>query len=297
MVKNKTFSIKLILVSVCFTISIVLLNTNYLYSNNVEAITSVDQIINKSEKKIEYKSVTSALKLKYTDVRSNYASDEVFANFRNVKVGDIKANILYRGASPIDNSRKRAKYANDLIEKANVQYDVDLSDSDDKAKKHINKGDFKSNYFLKLYNNNSVCLLHMNTNYTNDDYDKKVVDALISMSKHDGPYYVHCVEGKNRTGFVCMILEALAGASYDEIVSDFMKYYENYYKITKLINNENYNIIKTNCMDNMLRFIVNDVNEIYELKDVKWDIAAKNFLLKNGMGINDINILVDKLTK
>lgn len=147
--KKKSISLKLILVIVLVTISTLFLNTNYLYSNNVEAITSIDQIINKSEKKVEYKSVTSALKLRYTDVRSNYASDEVFANFRNVKVGDIKDNILYRGASPIDNSRKRAKYANNLIEKANIQYDVDLSDSDDKLKKHINKGDCKSEYFLK----------------------------------------------------------------------------------------------------------------------------------------------------
>ena len=83
----------------------------------------------------------------------------------------------------------------------------------------------------------------------------------------------------------------------DEIVNDYMISYENYYKITELTNKEKYDNIKTNCIDNMLRFIVNDVNEVYELKDVKWDIAAKNFLLKNGMGINDINILINKLTK
>ena len=294
---KRLFNIKLAFSIVVFISFALFVNTNYLYSNNVESITSIDQIINKSEKKIEYRSVTSALKLKYTDVRSNFASDKVFANFRNVNAGNIKDNILYRGASPIDNSRKRAKYANDLMKEANIQYDVDLSDSEDKVKKHINKGDCKSDYFLKLYNDNNVCMLHMQTNYTKEDYDKKVVDALINMSKHEGPYYVHCVEGQNRTGFVCMILEALTGASYEEIVNDYMISYENYYKITELTNKEKYDNIKTNCIDNMLRFIVNDVNEVYELKDVKWDIAAKNFLLKNGMGINDINILINKLTK
>ena len=294
---KRLFNIKLAFSIVVFISFALFVNTNYLYSNNVESITSIDQIINKSEKKIEYRSVTSALKLKYTDVRSNFASDKVFANFRNVNSGNIKDNILYRGASPIDNSRKRAKYANDLMKEANIQYDVDLSDSEDKVKKHINKGDCKSDYFLKLYNENNVCMLHMQTNYTKEDYDKKVVDALINMSKHEGPYYVHCVEGQNRTGFVCMILEALTGASYEEIVNDYMISYENYYKITELTNKEKYDNIKTNCIDNMLRFIVNDVNEVYELKDVKWDIAAKNFLLKNGMGINDINILINKLTK
>ena len=38
-----------------------------------------------------------------------------------MKVGRIKENILYRGASPIDNSYNRAKYANELIKNANIK--------------------------------------------------------------------------------------------------------------------------------------------------------------------------------
>lgn len=37
------------------------------------------------------------------------------------------------------------------------------------------------------------------------------------MMNSQGPVYIHCTEGKERTGFVCVLLEALAGASYDEI--------------------------------------------------------------------------------
>ena len=46
----------------------------------------------------------------YTDNRNDYSCDEVFANFRNVNTSFIKDNILYRGASPIDNKHNRAKY-------------------------------------------------------------------------------------------------------------------------------------------------------------------------------------------
>ena len=100
-----------------------------------------------------------SLKLKYSKNREDYLSDEVFANFRNVKVGNIKEGILYRGASPIDNSMGRAKYANKLIEKANIKYDIDLTDDEKKKKKHFSKKDFASEYFKKLYENGqAICL-------------------------------------------------------------------------------------------------------------------------------------------
>ena len=45
--------------------------------------------------------------------------------------------------------------------------------------------------------------------------------------------YVHGLEGKDRTGFMCAVLQMLCGASYEEILEYYMKTYENYYKITK----------------------------------------------------------------
>jgi protein tyrosine/serine phosphatase len=32
-------------------------------------------------------------------------------------------------------------------------------------------------------------------------------------------YVVHCIEGKDRTGYVCALLEGLCGATYEEIVA------------------------------------------------------------------------------
>ena len=61
-----------------------------------------------SDKKYTYDEINEkykALKLKYSKNREDYPSDEVFANFRNVKVGNIKEGILYRGASPIEKSK------------------------------------------------------------------------------------------------------------------------------------------------------------------------------------------------
>ena len=60
-----------------------------------------------------------------------------------------------------------------------------------------------------------------------------LAEGLRDLIEHKGPYYISCTEGKDRTGFVCLLLEALAGATFDEIETDYMKTYENYYGITK----------------------------------------------------------------
>ena len=50
----------------------------------------------------------------------------------------------------------------------------------------------------------------------------------MELIQHDGPVYIHCTAGKDRTGFVCMALEALAGASYQQIGDDYIITYDNY---------------------------------------------------------------------
>lgn len=47
------------------------------------------------------------------------------------------------------------------------------------------------------------------------------------------PILIHCNEGKDRTGFVCAVLEALCGASILEITEDYMKSFENYFEVQK----------------------------------------------------------------
>ena len=240
------------------------------------------------------------LNLKYSKNRDDYPSDIVFANFRNVKVGNIKEGILYRGASSIDNSFGRAKYVDKLIEEAGVKFDVDLTDNDDKIKRHFSKKDFASNYFKSLYESGKTVLLHMDTNYRDKKYREKVVKALTAMSKNDGPYYVHCVEGKNRTGFVMAVIEGLAGASYDEIVKDHMITFANYYGITEENDKEKYDILKARYIDSMLRFIADSDpwtgNGTIELRDLDWVNIMGRFLINNGMTEEDLHNWYEKFT-
>jgi protein tyrosine/serine phosphatase len=51
------------------------------------------------------------------------------------------------------------------------------------------------------------------------------------ISETEGPYLIHCKEGKDRTGFVIAVIECLAGASWQEIKEDYLKTYINFFKI------------------------------------------------------------------
>ncbi len=84
----------------------------------------------------------------------------------------------------------------------------------------------------------------------------KLVESDIIDLAFEGPYYIHCQEGKDRTGFVCIVIEALCGASYQKLVDDYMYKYYNYYKITKDTDSLRYNVIKERNVDTMLRFLV-----------------------------------------
>ena len=241
-----------------------------------------------------------ALHLKYSKHREDFPSDVVFANFRKVTVGRIKDGILYRGASSIDNSYGRAKYVDKLISEVGVKFDVDLTDNDDKIKRHFAKNDFASNYFKSLYESGKTICLHMNTNYHEQKYHDRIVKAMVAMSKNEGPYYVHCVEGKNRTGFLLAVIEGLAGASYEEMVKDHMITFANYYGITEESDKEKYDILKARYIDSMLRYIAdNDPwtgNGTIELKDLDWVNIMGRYLTRNGMSQEDLDNWYAKLT-
>ena len=248
--------------------------------------------------KAKYKEVQELLKIKYSNDREEYVSDIAFANFRNVKMGSIKENMLYRGASPIDNLNLRAKYADKLIAENGIQFDVNLSDSLRSVHEHLNKEDCESPYYDSLYQNNKVITLSMDMNYKSKKFGEKVVEALVAMSKNDGPYYIHCVEGKDRTGVFCAIIEGLAGATYEEIVADYMKTYDNYYGINEETDKLRYDAIKNQYIDHMLRFYADygvNGNKDIALKDLEWTNIMGRYLTDNGMTIEDLNNLYDKL--
>lgn len=255
-------------------------------------INTHDTAIINLRKKRKYIDIQNTFNLKKSIDRKDYKSDEEFVNFRNVRLGNLKENILYRGASPIDNINYATKYVNKLIEKVSIKYIVDLSDNKSDIEEFFNKSDFDSPYFKKLYYESKVALIRLNMNFKSKEFAENIVKVMISMSKNEGPYYVHCEEGKDRTGFLCMIIEGLAGATYEEMVKDYMISYENYYGIDEKVDKERYDIIASNSIVDMLRFIAdrdNPLNKDIDLKDLEFKNIIGRYLTDYGMSFEELN--------
>ncbi|MBR6723664.1 MAG: tyrosine-protein phosphatase, partial [Erysipelotrichaceae bacterium] len=171
----------------------------------------------------KYLPIQEASDIHYFDERERYDSDAMFANFRSMNLGKLKRDVIYRSASPCDNQHNRAPYVDALIKEAGVKTILDLADNEVKIEKYIARDDFASPYFLSLFENDQVIPIALNMNYLSDDFGMKIVQGFNLMAEKEGPYLIHCTEGKDRTGFVAMLIEALAKASYEEIEADYMK--------------------------------------------------------------------------
>lgn len=242
----------------------------------------------------KYLEIQNARDIHYEDDRTLYASDVVFANFRAIRAGGIKDGVLYRSASPCDNQHNRAPYVDALIAEAGVQFILDLADNEEKIGKYIASPDFASPYFLSLYEAGGVLPIALNMNFGSEEFRSKIAGGFTAMAHCDGPYLIHCTEGKDRTGFVCMLLEALAGADYREIVDDYMLTYDNYYGITQESDKAKYDVIVDQLLDPMIRTVVGE--EGIDIKAAELSGYAEAFLRNAGMSDADIELLRTRIS-
>ena len=134
-------------------------------------------------------------------------------------------------------------------------------------------------------------------NYKSDEFANKVVEVLKAISENEGPYYIHCTEGKDRAGFVCMIIDCLAAANYDEICDDYMKSYEYNFNITKENTPDKYDVIKGETLDDMLRYIAGPDLENIPLDGIDFVNVAGRYCDSHGMTDSDFDALYSKLTR
>ena len=243
----------------------------------------------------KYLDIEQASDIHYKDERDQFPSDEVFANFRAVNMGNLKENVIYRSASPCDNQHKRAPFVNDLIEQAGVNAIMDLADTEVKIERYINADDFSSPYFLSLYENGKVLPIGLNMNFYSEEFAAKTAKGFADLSKLETPYLIHCTEGKDRTGFVCMLVEMLAGSDYQAIVDDYMITYDNYYQITKEKDPARYDVILQRNLIAMMKYVTGADEE--GLKTADLAAAAEKYLLNAGMSEEDLAAFKAKILK
>ena len=161
-----------------------------------------------------------------TNVREDYAglTDEQFANFRVVSTTGMGENVLYRSSSPINPEIGRNEYADAAIEAAGVKTIVNLADNAEGAAGYEGFAD-------TYYSEQNMIYLSLGVDFQEASFQSGLAEGLRFMAANEGPYLVHCTEGKDRAGFVNALLECLMGATYEEVVTDYMVTYYNYYGV------------------------------------------------------------------
>ena len=152
-----------------------------------------------------------------------HLTDAEFANFRPVMAPSIVSGNLYRSSSPIDPSLGRKKCAADALASCGAKTIWNMADGPDEAWAH--SGRQHDGHYLP------GCTIHyrpLNTDFNSSYFKENVRGGLLFLSKEQPPYLIHCKEGRDRTGVVSMLIEALCGATRAEMEADYVKSFENY---------------------------------------------------------------------
>ena len=232
--------------------------------------------------------------LQYSNDLNDYPNTATFTNFRAVTAGRIKEGKLYRTASPINNENGRANFANNFIESVGVATVLNLSDSYQDVEKYLANTNCDSEYYRNLYANGKVIAVDLTGTFYSDEFAYSVVEGLNFLAKNEPPYCIHCTEGKDRTGFTAMILEALLGATLDEIIDDYMLSFYNYYGINKDKEPKRYQaVLNVNLMEMLSHVTGESVERLY---DINLETSITSYLIGVGMAQNDILTLKEKLS-
>lgn len=219
-------------------------------------------------------------------------SIEEFANFRDVHTTGMGKNKLYRSSSPIYLYLGRNYYADSLAQVAGIATFVNLADSENEA--YSNKG-----YETTYYSTQNVIFLGIPPEFFSTSFKEGLVKGFRYMIEHEGPYLVHCTYGMDRTGFMIAVLEALMGASVEEIQADYAKTFSNYFTVIDskqvTLNDQQVDFFKSVVLRNLRAVYHAEGIEVPETDDADWVTATENYLEKLGMTPQEISELKDRL--
>ena len=225
-----------------------------------------------------------ARNLSRTDLREDYPdlTDAEFANFRAISVSGIKENLIYRSSSPLRPDMGRNTYAMAAMEAAGIRSVINLDDSSEHM---LSYSTYPDSYYSKCHILNS----EMSYDFESEDFAAKVKNCLLFISENDGPYLIHCKEGKDRTGILCALIECFAGASAEEVTNDYMVTYQNFYHITPEDNTYNI-VLKNNLVKTLCKLFQVDDLETADLKE-----KAAAYFRSAGLTEEQLSSLREKL--
>lgn len=205
-------------------------------------------------------------------------TDAEFANVRVIETTGMGEGVLYRGSSPINDAVEgRNPYADAAAKAAGIKTFINLADSEAAAKAYPG---WEGSY----YSTQDAVFLNMPVAFTTDAFKTGLANGYryIASSETEAPYYMHCTEGKDRCGIASAVLECFMGASYDEVVADYLVTYYNYYGIQP----------GTEKATNIAKYgIVSALQTMFGVEDLsKADLQAEalDYLLEIGLNAEEI---------
>ncbi len=211
-------------------------------------------------------------------------TDEQFANFRAVTAGNIGEGKLYRSSSPVNPEINRNKEADAAAAAAGVKTFINLADNEETMKGYEG---FADSYYAKQ----AIIGLNLGVDFSADDFKAGLAEGLRFIAVNEAPFLVHCNEGKDRAGFTSAVLEALMGASAEEITADYMVTYYNYYGV--IPGTEQYDVIAASNIQKSLASAFH-MTSIFE-GDLQ--AAAVAYLTEIGLSAEDIAAVQANLGK
>ena len=211
-------------------------------------------------------------------------TDEQFANFRAVTTTGMGEGKLYRSSSPVNPEINRNKEADAAAAAAGIKTFVNLADNEETMKGYEG---FDESYYSKQ----AVICLNLGVDFAADDFKAGLAEGVRFIAAGEAPFLVHCNEGKDRAGFTSAVLEALLGATAEEISADYMVTYYNYYNVE--LGTEQYDVIVASNIQKSLAAAFG----MTSIFDGDLQAAAVNYLTGIGLSAEEIAAVQAKLGK
>jgi protein tyrosine/serine phosphatase len=214
------------------------------------------------------------------------SGDAESVNFREIRMGGIAPNTLYRSSHPIKEN-KQDRIISLLVAQARIAAVLNLSDTNSE----ITRKAIFAPWYNKLLKNGRVLALGMDFSFSSENFTKKLKKALQFITISEGPWLIHCHAGVDRTGFVSMVLESFMGAKLDDIINDYLISFNSTYEssIYSEVNKEE-SLVAMQLIFAMGNYLpVNDQN---------LQVIAENYLRSAiKLTVGEIGLLKDKLAK
>lgn len=220
-----------------------------------------------------------------------YVEDDIAkaSNFRMIKAGDIRENRLFRSTSPIYHKSPNFSAADRLLGENGVNYVINLANKPSYLRSNIKAYGQDFPNYRDLVNSDRYWAKSLRTNFAVARNQKCFAEAVKNIAYNEGPYLFHCRIGRDRTGFMGVLLEGLCNATVEEMEADYMTSWYNYNGIAP--GTSGYNG-KRGKFTRMLRIITK--KREFAPDDTIQD-SCRNFFKKYGMTDEEIDAVISNL--